>query len=80
MFLHGFHAVSDKRFLDNNYEAFFLSSSVQVLPLDVTIPSDSYAWNYREQTTLFTLSKILAEGGFEPLTKGTMHNLTRDLS
>ena len=33
---------------------FRLSSSVQVFPLDVTTPCDSYAWNYRELATLLT--------------------------
>ena len=47
-------------------ETFCLSSSVQVLPLDVTTPRDSYAWSYREPVTLLTESESLAEGGFEP--------------
>ena len=53
-------------------EAFCLSSSVQVLPLGVTIPRDSYAWKYREMVTVLTLSESLAEVGFEPLTIGSM--------
>ena len=51
-----------------------------MLPLDVTIPRDSYAWNYRELVTLLILSESLAEGGIEPLTMGSMcKNLTTDL-
>ena len=50
-----------------------LSSSVHALPLDLTTPRDSYAWNYRELTTLLTLSEISAESGFELLTIGSMH-------
>ena len=46
---------------------FCLSSSVQVLPFDVTTPRDSYAWKYRELGTLFNLSKSLTESRFEPL-------------
>lgn len=42
--------------------------SVQVLPLDVTTPRESYARNYEELATLLTLSESLAECGFEPLT------------
>ena len=34
---------------------FCLSSSVQVLPLDVTTPRDSYAWNCRELANFLTL-------------------------
>ena len=51
-------------------EAFCLSSSVQVLTLNVTTSRDSYAWNYRELATLLTLSESLAKDGFEPLTIG----------
>ena len=51
-----------------HWGAFSSSSSVQVIPLDVTTPRDSYAWNYRELATLLTLSESLAEGRFEPLT------------
>ena len=40
-----------------------LSSSVLVLPLDVTTPRDSYAWNYRELATLFTLGESLVMPG-----------------
>ena len=63
-------------------EKFFcLSSSVQVLPLDVTSPRDSNAWNYRELTTLLTLSESLAEVGLEPLTVGSIRkNLAIELS
>ena len=58
-------------------EAFRLSSSVQVLPHDVTTPRASYAWNYRDLATLLTPSKSLAEVGLEPLTIGSMRrNLT----
>ena len=35
-------------------------------------PRDSYAWNYREQATFLTPSESLVEGGFEPLTTGSM--------
>ena len=56
---------------------FCLSSSVQVLLLDVTTPRESYAWNYRELATLLILSESLAELGLEPLTIGSMRkNLT----
>ena len=47
---------------------FFLSSSVQVHPFDVTTPRDSYAWNYREPMTLLALSESLVESGLEPVT------------
>ena len=58
-----------------------LSSSVQVLLLDVTTPRDSYAWNYRELATLLTLSESSAEDAFEPLSMGSMRkNLTNELS
>ena len=58
-------------------ETFHLSSSVQVLPLDVTTFRDSYAWNYRELVTLLTLSESLADVRLEPLTIGSMRkNLT----
>ena len=61
--------------------SFLLSSSVQVLPLDVTTPRDSHAWNYRELATLLTLSESLAEVGLEPLTIGSVcKNLTTELS
>ena len=53
-------------------EAFCISSSVQVLPLDVTTPHDSYAWNCRELATLPILSESLAEDGLELLTIGSM--------
>ena len=60
---------------------FCLSSSVQVLPLDVTTTPDSNAWNYRELATLLTLSESLAESGFEPLTIGSIcKNLITELS
>ena len=58
--------------------SFCLLSSVQVLPLDMTTPHDSYTWNYRELVTLLTLSESLTEGGFVPLTIRSMRkNLTR---
>ena len=53
-------------------EAFCLSRSVQVLPLNMTTPRDSYPWNYRELVTVLTLSECLAKGGFGPLTLGSM--------
>ena len=40
-----------------------LSSSVLVLPLDVTTPCDSYTWNYRELVTLLSLGKYLVMPG-----------------
>ena len=40
-----------------HWESFCLSSSVQVLPLDLTTPRDSYTWNYREMANLLTHSK-----------------------
>ena len=47
----------------------------------MTTPRDSYAWNYRELTTLLTLSESLAEVGLEPVTIGSMRkNLTIELS
>ena len=55
-------------------EAFLLIEQFQNIPLDVTTPRDSYAWNYRELTTLLALSEGLAEGGFEPLTIRSMQN------
>ena len=54
--------------------AFCLSSSIHVIPIDVTTPRDSYAWNDRELATLLTLSESLAEVGLEPLTIGSMRN------
>ena len=52
-----------------------------MLPLDVTTPRDSYAWNYRALATLFTLRESLAEGGFESLTIGSiLKNPTTELS
>ena len=47
------------RHLDT-WKLFALSNSVHVLPLDVTSPRDSYAWNDRELGTLLTLSESLA--------------------
>ena len=44
-------------------EKLCLSSSVLVLPLDVTTPRDSYAWNYRELATLLTLGESLVMSG-----------------
>ena len=47
----------------------------------MTTPSDSYAWNYRELTTLLTLSESLAEVGLEPLTIGSIRkSLTIEIS
>ena len=43
-----------------------------MLPLDVTTPLDSYAWNYRVLAPPLTLSESLAEVGLEPLTIGSM--------
>ena len=53
---------------------FCLSSSFQVLSLNVTTSRDSYAWNYRELAILLTVSKRLAEGKLEPLTIWLMRN------
>ena len=50
-----------------HWEAFCLSSSIQVLPLDVTTPRDSHARNYRELATLLNLNESFAYGRFEPL-------------
>ena len=59
------------------WEAVCLSSSIQVFPLDVTTPRDSYARNYRELVTLLALCKCLAETIFETLTIGSVReNLT----
>ena len=55
-----------------HWEAFCLSSSVQVLTLYVTTPRDSYVWNYRVLVILLTLSESFAEGGLEPLTIWSM--------
>ena len=41
----------------------------------MTTPRDSDVWNDRELGTLVTLSESLAEGGFEPLTIGSMRML-----
>ena len=60
--------ILDVKFRHLDTEVFRLSSSVQVLPLAVAIPRDSYAWNYRE----LTFSEILAEGGFELLSRVSM--------
>ena len=43
-------------------KAFLSLSSVPGLHLDVTTRRDSYAWNYREQVSLITLSDSLAVG------------------
>ena len=40
-----------------------LSSSVMVLPFNVTTPRDSYAWSYRELATLLTLGESLVMPG-----------------
>ena len=47
----------------NRGQFLYLSSSVLVLPLDVTSPRDSYAWNYRELATLLTLNESLVMPG-----------------
>ena len=61
-------------------DAFCFSTSVQIIPLDVTTPPDSYAWNYRELATLLTLRESLAEGELEPLTIGSMRkNLATEI-
>ena len=52
--------------------AFCLSSSVQVLPINLATPLDSFAWNYSVLASLLTRSECLAEGGLEPLTTGSM--------
>ena len=41
----------------------FIEPSVLGLPLDVTTPRDSYAWNYRELATLPTLCESLVRSG-----------------
>ena len=47
----------------------------------MTTPRDSYALNYTKLAILLTLSESLAEGGFEPLTIGSLcKNLTTELS
>ena len=53
--------------------SFCLSSSAQVLPLDVTTPSDSCAGNYRELVNLLALSESLAEVGLESVFKPLSH-------
>lgn len=59
--------------------AFCLWSSFQGFPIDMVSPPDSYAWNCKENATLLTPSKGLAEGGFEPLSIGSIHrNFTND--
>ena len=80
--LHKLHVLGmNDELWDRDRGAFCLSSSVQVLPLDVTTPRDSYTWNYRELATLLVLSESSAEGGLEPLTIGSMRkNLTTEVS
>ena len=78
------HMILDLNVKGRNLDAgklFCSTSSVQALPLDVTTPRNSYAWNYRKLATLLTLSESLAEVGLEPLTIGSMRkNLTIELS
>ena len=63
-----FYLVSEGRFLDTE-KLFCLSSSVQVLPLDVTKPRDSHTWNYRELATSpvskCSVEKLVIEGKIE---------------
>ena len=47
--------------IDEENEEYRGDDSDQLLPLDVTTPRDSYAWNYGELVTLLTLSESLAE-------------------
>ena len=64
-----------------HWEAFCLSISVQILPLDVTTAYDSYAWNYRELWMLLIACRSSAGSGFEQLTKASMdQNLTTEIS
>ena len=62
--------------------SFLLIEQCQALPLNVTAPRDSYAWNYRELATLLALNESLAEAAFEPLTIGAAmcKNLNTELS
>ena len=46
---------------------FCLSINFDALPLEVTTPCDSYAWNCRVLVIILTQREILAKGGFEPL-------------
>ena len=62
-------------------EAFYISSSDQVLSRDVTTPRNSYAWNFSKLVTPCTLIEGLADGRFEQLTIGSMRkNVATELS
>ena len=77
-FIHMILSRCQSRHLDTE-KIFCLSSSDQVLHVDMNTLGDSYAWNYRKLGTLLTRSEILAEGGLEPLTIGPMRkNLTTE--
>ena len=72
---HGFYVASESRLL----ERFLLTGQCQANPLSVTTPRDSNAWNRARLETLPTPCGSLAEGGFEPLTIGSMlRNLTTE--
>ena len=61
--------------------SFHLSRSFQVLTLDEAIPHDSYAWTSRELPALHSINGSFADGGFEPLTIGSMgKHLTTEIS
>ena len=87
MLLFFFHFVYTRFYLNvrgrhlDTEKLFCVSSSVQVLLLNVTTPRESCAWHYRELATLLTLSERSAEVGLEPLTIGSMcKHLTIGLS
>ena len=67
-FIYDFYLACESRY----WETVCLSSSAQVIPLNVTTPCVSY---YREPTSLLTLGKILGAGGFKPLTIGSVGKL-----
>ena len=54
------YLTSDGRLLDT-YEAFYFRKIVQVLPLALTRPRDSYGWNYREVVAHLALSNVVSE-------------------
>ena len=61
--------------------AFYSSNSVRNAPLDVNIPRDFYAWNYRALATLQSLSESLSESAIahdKNLTKS--YEILRDLT
>ena len=58
--------------VNGHWEAFCLSSSVQVPPLDVTTPRDSYVRNYRELATLLIPSESRTEDELNQLPVGSM--------